>query len=130
MRIEIRRGADGRAVIISFDTRTERFQNASERNKFFRGLYGWEQVVPHERKSYHYRRPGLLDDVPHKKISDSVFMVAEDQMKRVLEYFEQWQEKVEFEMMKVMIENQRLMRELYVRKAEQARGRRVEIEGE
>lgn len=131
MRIEIRRGADGRAVIISFATRTERFESATERNRFFRGLYGWEQVVPSERKCYRYRRPGLLDEVPHMKISDSVFMVAAEQMKRILEYFEQWHEKVEFEMLKVMPENQRLMRELCRQKGTQdKKGREVEIEGD
>jgi hypothetical protein len=137
MRIEIRK--NGKAVIISFGTRTERFESPTERNRFFRGLYGWEQVVPGERKSYHYRRPGLLDDVPHMKISDSVFMVAANHMKRVAEYFEQWNEKVEFEMLEVMLENQRIMRELCARKndampegrlARLQKGRRIEIEGE
>jgi hypothetical protein len=127
MRIEIRR-SDGKAVIISFSTRSKRFESANERNKFFRGLYGWEQVVPGERKDYHYRRPGLLDDVPHMKISDSVFMIAADQMKRVLQYFEQWHEKVEFDMLEVMLENQRIAREL-MRKAQEQK-RNIEIEGE
>ena len=142
MKIEIRRGQDGRAVIISFDTRTEQFESANERNKFFRGLYGWEQVVPGERRDYHYRRPGLLDDVPHMKISDSVFMVAAEQTKRVREYFEQWQKKVEFEMLEVMLENQRIMKELMTRGTANGaaanvrlvrirrEGKNVEIEGE
>jgi hypothetical protein len=125
MRIEIRRG-NGKAVIVSFDTRSERFESATERNRFFRGLYGWEQVVPSERKNYRYRRPGLLDDVPHMKISDSVFMVAADHIKRVLQYFEQWHEKVEFDMFEVMLARQR-MRE-FMRKAQERRN--VEIDGD
>ena len=127
MRIEIRRNDNGKAVIISFGTHSEHFESAGERNKFFRGLYGWDQVVPGERRDYHYRRPGLLDDVPHMKISDSVFMVAEDQLKRVLEYFNQWQKKVEFEVLAVMLQNQRILRDL-ARKG-QERGN-VKIEGE
>jgi hypothetical protein len=107
MKIEIRRGPNARAVIISFGTRSERFESAYERNKFFRGLYGWEQVV----KGYRYRRPGLLDEVPHAKIADSVFMVALEHMQRVMEYFKQWQRKVEWEMMEVMLERERLLRE-------------------
>lgn len=141
MRIEIRRGTDGRAVIVSFDTRTERFESASERNKFFRGLYGWEQVVPGANKRYRYRRPGLLDDVPHIKISDSVFLIAADRMRRVLEYFKQWEEKVDFDMMEVMLENRRLLRELLrpndvencsepVGHAARPRWRNIKIEGE
>ena len=132
VRIEIRRGVDGRAVIISFDTHIERFESANERNKFFRGLYGWEQVVPSEHKRYVYRRPGLLDDVPHMKISESVFMIANEHMKRVQEYFDQWHEKVEFEMLEVMLQNQRVMRELFARRQtrQAQQGRNVEIEGE
>jgi len=127
MRIEIRRNDNGKAVIISFSTQSKHFESANERNKFFRGLYGWEQVVPGERRDYRYRRPGLLDDVPHMKISDSVFMVSADHMKRVLEYFDQWQRKVEFEVLEVMLQNQRILRELARRTQERGN---AEIEGE
>ena len=109
-------GNTTKAVIISFDTRAEKFESPSERNKFFRGLHGWEQQVPRGEKTYRYRRPGLLDDVPHVKISNSVFMFMAEHMRRVEEYFLQWNEKVEFDMLEVMLQQQqKLLRELLKR---------------
>ncbi|GEM_PF-1133295 len=108
-------GNTTKAVIISFDTRAEKFESPSERNKFFRGLHGWEQQVPRGEKTYRYRRPGLLDDVPHIKISNSVFMFMAEHMQRVEEYFRQWHEKVEFEMLEVMLQQQKMLKELQKR---------------
>lgn len=107
MRIEIRKRAN--AVIISFDTHGGRFESPSERNRFFRGLYGWEQTVPSRRRVYRYWRSGILDDVPHVKISDSVFAVAHEHMKRVREYFREWEDKIEWEMFEVMMEFDKLL---------------------
>ena len=100
-------------AIITFSTRAEKFDSAYERNKFFRGLYGWEQAV----KKYRYRRPGLLDEIPHRRISDSVFMVAMEDMRQVMEYFDQWQEKVEWEMMEMMMERERFLKNLRNKKS-------------
>ena len=119
MKIEIRRGPHTRVAIISFDTRSKHFDSAYERNKFFRGLYGWKQVV----KTYRYRRPGLLDEIPHSKIAESVFMVSMEHMEQVMEYFEQWKRKVEWEMTEVMMERESLLREFS--NAEQMRKRGV-----
>lgn len=107
MRIEIRKNMR-QVVIISFHTRTENFESDYERSKFFRGLYGWKQTVPKENKKYLYRRSGLLDEVPHIKIADSVFMTAMENMKRVMEYFEQWSEKVDYEIMEAMMDKRRI----------------------
>ena len=117
MKIEIRRGSHARVVIVSFDTRSHLFESAYERNKFFRGLYGWDQVV----KKYRYRRSGLLDDIPHSKIADSVFMIAMENMEKVMEYFEQWQQKVEWEMTEVIMEREKLLKQFH--NAEQLRKR-------
>lgn len=108
MRIEIRRGK-ANAVIISFDTRSDRFESPSERNRFFHGLYGWEQRVPRNDRVYRYWRAGVLDDVPHVKISDSVFAVAMENMKRIVEYFDEWEDKVEMEMFEVLMEMDRFL---------------------
>lgn len=107
MKIEIRRGPNARVVIFTFGTRSERFDSPYERNKFFRGLYGWQQVV----RGYRYRRLGLLDEIPHMKIADSVFMVSLEHMEQVMGYFKQWQRKVEWEMMEVMMEREKLLKE-------------------
>ena len=108
MRIEVRRGKTS-AVIISFDTHSQNFESASERNKFFHGLYGWEQTVPGNSRVYKYWRSGVLDDVPHVKISDSVFAVAMENMKKVEEYFQEWEDKIEWEMYEVMMEFDKLL---------------------
>lgn len=109
MRIEIKRDAMAPAIIITFHTKSEKFDSDYERMKFFRGLHGWKQMVPKEHKKYIYRRRGLLDEVPHSKIADSVFMMALEHMKRVSDYFNEWEDKVDFEIMKVMVEKQRLL---------------------
>ncbi|MBI5061169.1 MAG: hypothetical protein HZB67_02545 [Candidatus Aenigmarchaeota archaeon] len=102
MRIEIRRN-NTPAILITFNTHSERFDSNYERSKFFRELHGWEQVVPGNDKQYRYRRPGLLDEIPHKKVSDSVFIIAMEHMKRMESFFHQWEKKVEYDMMEIMM---------------------------
>ena len=104
MRITIKRGSD--TVIITFHTRGN-FESDYERNKFFRGLYGWKQIVPRNHKRYLYHREGLLDKIEHEKIADSVFMVAMKDMHRVMQYFQQWDDKVECEAMEVFLKRRR-----------------------
>src|SRR3989344_3798718 len=84
MRIEIR--GNGAAVIITFDTIGKRFDSDYERNKFFRELHGWNQTVPSGGKRYEYRRPGLLDEIPHIRVADSAFIVAMEHMKRMQQF--------------------------------------------
>ena len=101
VRITIRRGSE--MVIITFRTRSERFESDYERNKFFRGLYGWKQIVPKNHKKYLYHRAGLLDSIEHEKIADSVLMVAMKDMERVMKYFDEWHGKVDCEAMEVFL---------------------------
>ncbi len=110
MKIEIRR--DGAAVIVTFDTVAERFESDYERNKFFRELHGWNQSVPGHGKRYEYRRPGLLDGIPHVRVADSAFIVALEHMKQVEQFFDEWHEKVNCEMMKVMMQDREVIRKL------------------
>lgn len=111
MRVEIRKNGMN-AVIITFHTRPEKFSSEYERSRFFRDLHGWKQTIPKNGKRYLYRRPGLLDEIPHVKVADSAFIVAMENMKRVMQYFDQWAEKVECDMMKVMMQDQALIRRL------------------
>ena len=97
-----------KVVIVSFDTVSDRFNSNYERNRFFRELYGWEQVVPGDGKNYRYRRNGLLDEIPHKKISTSVFMIAIENMKRMEDFFNHWSSKVEYDMIEVIMESHRM----------------------
>ena len=109
MKIEIRKSGAG--VIITFDTLAERFDSDYERNKFFRELHGWNQVVPSGGKRYEYRRRGLLDDVPHIRVANSAFIVAIENMKRMEAFFNEWHDKVHCEMMKIVMED-KMIRQL------------------
>lgn len=101
-----------KVVIVSFDTVSEKFESNYERNKFFRELYGWQQTIPGEKKTYSYRRHGILDQIPHNKISNSVFMIAMEHMKVMEDFFDQWRKKVEYDMIEVILERERILKDL------------------
>ncbi len=116
MRIEIH--GNGAAVIITFDTQAKKFDSDYERNKFFRELHGWKQTVPSGGKRYEYRRLGLLDEIPHIRVADSAFIVAMEHMKRMQQFFREWEDKVEYDMMKIMMQPEQLKR-LFEARAEE-----------
>lgn len=111
MKIEIRKNGVP-VAIITFHTRPEKFESNYDRVKFFNGLHGWNQVIPNKEKRYIYRRAGILDEVPHVKVADSAFIVAAAHIKRVMDYFDEWSDKVECEMMKAMMRDQDVIRQL------------------
>ncbi len=111
MRIEIRK--NGMPVaIVTFHTNPERFDSDYERIKFFKELHGWKQTVPKNGKKYLYHRSGLLDEVPHIKLADSAFLIAMENMERVRKYFEEWSDKVECEMLQVMMNDRKKLEQL------------------
>ena len=124
MRVEIKSGGIN-AVIITFHTHAERFDSDYERSKFFRELHGWKQTIPRNGKKYLYFRNGLLNEVPHIKVADSAFIVAQKHMDRVEKYFEEWHDKVEYEMMQIMMPDRALLKQLF----EEGRKRDKYIEG-
>jgi len=103
--MEIRIGKqDGKtAVLISFDTDAEKFESAYERNKFFNELHGRKQVIIKENKRYEYRREGLLDEVPHLKVANSVFIIMQEHMRMMQEFFGEWEDKVMFRSFPVLL---------------------------
>ncbi|MBI4177373.1 MAG: hypothetical protein HY516_03320 [Candidatus Aenigmarchaeota archaeon] len=103
MRIEIRKDGNSTAVLISFDMDCSKFGSSYERNKFFRGLYGWEQVIKKNNSVYHYHREGVMNEVPHIKVDNSVFIVAMEEMQRVLDYFDGWENKVHWKTFQVLL---------------------------
>ncbi|RLE59361.1 MAG: hypothetical protein DRJ35_05965 [Thermoprotei archaeon] len=103
--MKIRITKNKRAVIISFCTRSKKFKSASERNKFFRGLYGWKQVVTKNDRQYRYVREGVLSEMPHIKVDDSVFIVALKNMQKIIDYFDEWSNKVEWNMKRIILED-------------------------
>lgn len=107
MRIEIRKRKENTAILISFDTIKERFESASERNRFFWELHGRKQVVIKESRRYEYEKEGLLEEIPNIPVSDSVFIVAMEHMKKMQEFFKEWQDKVEVEMFPVLLDEKK-----------------------
>jgi hypothetical protein len=92
-----------RAVLICFSVKSEKFESYSERNRFFKKLYGWKQVIKKE-KSYVYKRKGLLDEIPHLKVDQSSFIVPENDFKKIVEFLNEWHDKVIWRAFKVLLE--------------------------
>lgn len=97
-----------RAVLICFNVKSDKFDSNYERNKFFRGLYGWKQIIKKETKDgdkkYVYEREGLLDEVQHKKVDQSSFFVGMQDAEQIFSFFEDWTDKVIWNTFKVMLE--------------------------
>ena len=108
MRVEIKRNKGSAAILITFDTVKENFESASERNRFFWELYGRKQVVIKDSGRYEYDREGLMDEIPHLKVSDSVFIIMQEHMKRMMQFFDEWEDKVEFDTFPVILNKKRL----------------------
>jgi hypothetical protein len=117
MRVEIRKKKDQTAVLISFDTLRDKFQSPSERNKFYWELHGRKQVVIKKSVRYEYDKKGILEQMPNIPVSDSVFIVAMEHMKRMEQFFKEWENKVEFEMFPVLLD-QRKKKELEEKEVE------------
>ena len=103
-----------KAMLICFSVKSERFESHYERNKFFRGLYGWKQTIikkvtgekPNiQNKVYTYRREGLLDEMPHKKVDQSSFIVPEDNFEKITSFLSEWHDKVIWKTFKVLLED-------------------------
>lgn len=93
-----------RGVLITFSIKTSRFKTPSEKTKFFRMLYGWKQVVSNEDKTYEYKRPGILNEIPHEKVDQSSFIVPEDYVDEIMKFFEEWHNKVIWRSFKVLLD--------------------------
>jgi len=107
MRIEIRKRKEKTAILISFDTIRERFESASERNRFYWELHGRKQIVIKKSGRYEYDKKGLLENIPNIPVSDSVFIVAMEHMKKMQQFFKEWQDKVEVETFPVLLDEKK-----------------------
>lgn len=105
MKIRIKEDEKGNvAVLINFSTHSEKFDSNYERNKFFRGLYGWKQIIRSEKSEYRYQRNGLLNEIPHIKVDNSVFIVALKEMERIMKYMKEWEDKIDYDFLKIFLE--------------------------
>jgi hypothetical protein len=102
------RVTERRATLVCFSVRGEKFDSASERNKFFRGLYGWKQTIKTEdaegkEKEYVYQRAGVLDKVPHKKVDQSSIIMDDKKSDDVFRFFKSWTNKVMWRTFSVLL---------------------------
>ena len=95
MRVRVRIKNSGMGVLVCFDARREKFASPSERNRFYWGLYGRRQVITKKGRKYRYFRGGVLNEIPHIKVDSSVFIIAEKYLTKLMNYFKQWERKVE-----------------------------------
>ncbi len=98
-----------RATLVCFSVKGEKFDSPSERNKFFRGLYGWTQTIKTEdaqgkEKEYTYERHGILDRMPHRKVDQSSFIVDTEDEDDVFKFFKSWTNKVMWNTFKVLLD--------------------------
>ena len=85
---------------------TKKFENKSERNKFYKELYGWKQIVKKQEKKYTYRREGLLDEIPHIKVDRSVFIIMKKHMDRMIKFLEEWEDKIKWNVFDVLLDEE------------------------
>jgi hypothetical protein len=113
------------AILISFDTNSEAFESPYERNKFFAELHGRKQVVVKDGKKYEYQRDGLLDEIPNLRVDNSVFIIMQEHMRQMEQFFNAWQDKVMFKSFPVMLGNREFQE---MEKLKRAREKEIEIE--
>ncbi|MFB6242253.1 MAG: hypothetical protein ABEJ36_05655 [Candidatus Nanosalina sp.] len=98
-----------KAALITYNTERKNFDSVYERNKFYRGLFGYKQTVRKNGKEYEYEKDGLMDEIPHIRIDDSVFIAPTRHVSKVEEYFDEWGEKVSKHIFTVIIEDESII---------------------
>jgi hypothetical protein len=92
-----------KTLLITFTVKTNKFESMSERNKFYKELYGWKQIVKKEEKKYTYWREGLLDEIPNIRVDRSIFIILKEHMNRMREFFEEWNDKIKWDVFDVLL---------------------------
>ena len=108
MKIVIRKKGNNTAILISFDIQSENFKSPSEKTKFFEELYGRRQIIRRKKKVYTYYREGVLGHINHIPVDKSVFIVAQEHMKRMEQFFNEWENKVMVKSFPVLITDKQL----------------------
>lgn len=94
-----------RALLVSYDTNRDRFDSLYERNKFFRGLFGYRQTVTENGKTYRYEKEGLLSTIPIIKVEDSVIILQDEDAETLMEYLDDWDPKVQYRTFTVVLDD-------------------------
>lgn len=100
------------AALLTYDTNRDKFDSVYERNKFYRGLFGYRQTVKKNGKKYEYDKEGLMDEVANVRVDDSVFIVAESNVSKIENYLDEWGEKVAYRIFTVLIEDETILEQI------------------
>jgi hypothetical protein len=100
------------ASLLTYNTHREEFESVYERNKFYRGLFGYKQTVKKNGKKYEYEKDGLMDEIPNVRIDDSVFIISCNRVQKVEDYFLDWGEKVSHHIFTVLIEDRNIINQI------------------
>lgn len=97
------------ASLLTYSTEKQNFDSVYERNKFYRGLFGYKQTVKKNGKEYEYDKDGLMDEIPNIRIDDSVFIISKKRTPEVEDYFVEWEPKVSYHIFTVILERENLI---------------------
>jgi hypothetical protein len=103
------------ASLLTYDTKRKKFDSVYQRNKFYRGLFGYKQTVKKNSKKYEYEKDGVMDKIPSIRIDDSVFILAREHTERVEDYFSNWGDKVTHHIFTVMIDDPDIIEKLHTK---------------
>ena len=101
-----------KASLLTYDTKRKKFDSVYQRNKFYRGLFGYKQTVKKNGKEYKYEKDGIMDKIPSIRIDDSVFIIAKKHTGEIEDYFSNWGDKVNHRIFTVMIDDQDIIDKL------------------
>ena len=71
-----------------------------------------QYLVIKQNKRYEYHREGVMDEIPHLKVANSVFIIMQEHMKMMEQFFSAWEDKVMVRSFPVMLDRDE-MRELH-----------------
>ena len=100
------------AALVTYNTQRDKFESVYERNKFYRGLFGYTQTVKKNGKKYEYEKDGLMDEIANVRIDDSVFIVSKESLGQLKEYFEEWGSKVSYHVFTVLLDKKDIIDQL------------------
>ena len=97
-----------KVMLVSFSVRSKMFDSDYERNKFYRGLYGWRQKIKKSYGEYEYYKSGLLDEMPFFKVDKSLFIISCKDIKLITAYMDIWKRKVEYNIFEIILTSQQI----------------------
>ena len=79
-----------------------------EVSKFCQRFYG--QDTSSGKGKYRYRRHGLLDDIPHRKLLRGVIIVKTEDLEKVLDFLGKYDAMVHFREIKLFEEDEEILK--------------------